>query len=82
MMSHDLEGNASGRAQLLNIAEAAKLTRIPLHSFYKRDYRKRIGLPTVKIGKRLFFKLSDVEDLIGRSRELLHGEAANDQTRR
>jgi hypothetical protein len=57
-----------------------RLGGISTNSLRDKRYRLRIGLPAVKVGRRLGFREEDVERLITRGREkVLCGGAANER---
>ena len=58
--------------RLLTIEEAAhRLGDISPRSLSDKRYRARIGLPAVKVGRRVGFREDDVEKLMQRGRERL-----------
>ena len=57
--------------KLFTVAEFEAAVPVAKGMSYKPDFRAAIGLPAVKIGRRLFFRESDVQALIDRSVEQL-----------
>jgi hypothetical protein len=57
--------------RLLTLEEAATRLCLSPRSLCDRRYRGRLGLPAVKVGRRLAFDESDVEKVIARGRERL-----------
>ena len=49
--------------------EAAKIVAHSPKSLADVRWRKRVGLPVIKIGRSLRFSLSDLQDLIERSKK-------------
>lgn len=56
--------------KLLTLDEVVTEYGFPRRSVEDNRWRKRVGLPIVKIGRRVFIDPQDVEDLIERSREV------------
>lgn len=50
--------------ELLSFDEAAAIVRLAPSSLKSRGLRKKFNLPTVRIGNRVFFRLSDLEAFI------------------
>ena len=61
--------------------EASQRLGVAVRSLEDKRYRARIGLPAVRIGRRIGFDERDIEQLIVRGREPLPvgQEAAHDQ---
>jgi predicted DNA-binding transcriptional regulator AlpA len=66
--------------RLLLLKEVADMLRIEERVLYKTRVRERIGLRSIKIGRRLRFREEDVQELItqacqpsDRKRKLAHG---------
>lgn len=56
---------------IMSADEAAKRLCVAVRSLTDKRYRTRIGLPAVKVGRRIGFDEKDVEKLIARGREKL-----------
>jgi hypothetical protein len=54
---------------LLTARDVAEILNTTPKVIYQTPWRRRIGLPAVRIGRALRFSLADVEALISRSRE-------------
>lgn len=52
--------------QLLTAADVAELLRTTRDVVYSPAWRRRIGLPAVRIGRSLRFRVADVQGLIAR----------------
>jgi len=57
--------------RLLSVMEAAQRLGVSRVSLLDKRYRARIGLPAIKIGRRIGFTDHDLEQLIIRAREEL-----------
>jgi hypothetical protein len=57
--------------KLLTLEETASRLGVKSTSLADKRYRFRIGLPAVKVGRRIGFSETDVEKLITRGREKL-----------
>lgn len=58
---------------LVTREEASSRLRVSPVSLGDRRYRRRIGLPVVRVGRRLFFDEVDIRRVIDAGRETLHG---------
>jgi hypothetical protein len=50
--------------KLMNLRTAAVRFDIPTRNLADKRFRERIGLHAIKIGRRLYFKVEDIERLI------------------
>jgi hypothetical protein len=57
--------------QLVSVVEAAQRLGVSRVSLRDKRYRARIGLPAIKIGRRIGFADHDLEQLMIRAREEL-----------
>ena len=62
---------AQAHRKLLSAEEACAILGVSLRSLVDKRYRRRIGLPCIKIGRRIMFDSSEVEKLIQKNREQL-----------
>ena len=57
--------------KLLSVEEACAILGVSFRSLIDKRYRERIGLPCIKIGRRILFDPSEVEQIITKNREQL-----------
>jgi hypothetical protein len=80
MIHHDFLG---GFMRVIPLKETALLLGLSPLSLADKRYRTRLGLPAVRVGRKLGFEETDVEALILRGRESIpvEGEAHDELVR-
>lgn len=63
--------------QLHTAFDVEAIFRMRRKKLYDPKYRKQIGLPAVKMGKRLLFRDEDIQALVERGLEVFEGKAKN-----
>jgi hypothetical protein len=66
--------------RILSVKETAQQLNLSPLSLADKRFRVRIGLPAVKLGRRLGFDERDVEQLIIRGRETMPIESRQENT--
>jgi hypothetical protein len=59
---------------VIGLDDAAKRLNVAPSSLLSERYRRRLGLPVVRIGRKVGFAEEDVEAVIQRGREVLRPE--------
>jgi Helix-turn-helix domain len=62
---------------LLSAVQLAEYFGIKPTTVRDARWRRRAGIPATRVGGRLLFKISDVERVIARGRELLEPQVTN-----
>ena len=63
-----------GERRAISCRQAAGLLSLPARALYDPRRRRRLGLPAVRVGRRLVFIEADVLNLLDRGREHLGAE--------